>query len=154
MEQTKINNPAVINDLIQINNDRVAGYKKAIEIAAKLNITDLDDLFARNIRQSLQFNEELAPYVEVQGEEPTDSTMLSGKLFRLWMDIKAAVSGEDRKSLLASCEKGEDAFKKVYKEAIDNKGDDLSVDLLALIQDQLNTQLQAHDEIKFLRDAE
>lgn len=152
METITVNDSTLINDLIQINNDRIAGYNKAIEIAKRLHIDNLNNIFVDYMSQSQIFIEELKPYLEQQAKAATDGTMVSGKLFRIWMDIKSAISGNDEKSLLSSCEQGEDAFKKTYKDVIDNQDWEITHDLLLLIEKQLAIQLEAHEYIKTLRD--
>ncbi|MDM1293282.1 PA2169 family four-helix-bundle protein [Sphingobacterium sp. N143] len=152
METITVNDSTLINDLIQINNDRIAGYQKAIEIATRLDLENLNSIFVEYMNQSELFIEELKPYLEQQGSPATDGTMISGKLFRIWMDIKSAISGNDEKSLLASCEQGEDAFKKTYKDVVDNEGWEITHDLLLLVEKQLAIQLEAHEYIKTLRD--
>lgn len=150
--ENRVNDPEIINDLIKINNDRIAGYKTALDLAQSIHIDNLSGIFSKYILQSEQFISELIPYVALEGEKPTDSTMLSGKLFRLWMNIKVTVAGDDRKSLLESCEKGEDAFKETYKKILEEDSEFLSIHVKTLIEGQLNRQLVAHDEIKALRD--
>ncbi|WP_343565807.1 PA2169 family four-helix-bundle protein [Sphingobacterium sp.] len=152
METITINDSTLINDLIQINNDRIAGYKKAIEIAERLHIDNLNNVFVEYMSQSQVFIEELKPYLEQQAKAATDGTMISGKLFRIWMDIRSAISGNDEKSLLSSCEQGEDAFKRTYKDVVDNQDWEITHDLLLLIEKQLAIQLEAHEYIKTLRD--
>jgi len=39
----------------------------------------------------------------------------TGAIHRAWIDVKATFSGHDRKSVLAECERGEDAIKKRTK---------------------------------------
>ncbi|WP_282638260.1 ferritin-like domain-containing protein [Sphingobacterium thalpophilum] len=150
----QINNPAIINDLIKINNDRIEGYKDALTLVKKLEIRDLDEIFRRHIAQSEQFVAELSPYVRLAGKEPSEDTMISGKLFRLWMSIKVSISGNDRKSLLESCEKGEDAFKESYQRTLAEDSDQISVNVTNLIRMQLNKQLDAYNTIKVMRENE
>ncbi|MFD2904210.1 ferritin-like domain-containing protein [Sphingobacterium anhuiense] len=151
MENT-LNNPDIINDLIKINNDRIAGYKRALDLAHGLELDTLRHIFANNILQSERFIEELTPYVIREGEQPTDETMLSGKLFRMWMSIKGNIVGNDRHSLLESCEKGEDAFKEMYKKILVEDVNDLSLGACNKLLEQLSKQSESHNEIKSLRD--
>lgn len=150
--ENNLNNPEIINDLIKINNDRVAGYKTALDLAHGLGLDTLRHRFANNILQSEHFIDELTPYVLREGEQPTDETMLSGKLFRMWMSLKVNIAGNDRKSLLESCEKGEDAFKEAYKKTLEEDVNHLSTDVCNKLLDQLSQQAEAHNEIKILRD--
>jgi uncharacterized protein (TIGR02284 family) len=66
------------------------------------------------------------------------------------MDVKATFGGDSRKAVLASCEFGEDAAQKAYKEALEEK--DLSPDVRTTIEKQKRTLREAHDKIKMMRD--
>jgi len=141
----------LLNDRIEINNDRIEGYTKAIELVDATSDADIIALFERFRQQSQQFKNELTPLVIKEGEEPTESTRLTGKLYRLWMDVKINIQGHDRKSILASCEKGEDVFKKVYQDVLEDI-DEIDERILAVIESQAEVQLLAHNEVKALRD--
>ncbi|TYP97294.1 uncharacterized protein (TIGR02284 family) [Sphingobacterium allocomposti] len=151
MENTAEKNATLLNDLIEINNDRIEGYTKAIELVDATSDADIIALFERFRQQSQQFKNELTPLVIKEGEEPTESTRLTGKLYRLWMDVKINIQGHDRKSILASCEKGEDVFKKVYQDVLEDI-DEIDERILAVIESQAEVQLLAHNEVKALRD--
>ena len=142
----------LLQDLIQINNDRIEGYNKAAELLPKDHNEDLHSNFARFRNQSQDFIRELEPFIEMEGETATTSTMVSGKLFRMWMGIKTNITGHDRLSVLESCERGEDAFKKAYTEALQD-ADEIPVALLNTIRHQSEEQYMAHDYIKTVRDA-
>jgi uncharacterized protein (TIGR02284 family) len=69
------------------------------------------------------------------------------------MDVKAALTGKDRKAILDSCEYGEDVAVDTYNKALrDNIGD-----ITAAQQTLLNAQhalIKAdHDKVKTMRDA-
>src|SRR5688572_26231316 len=98
----------ILNDLIRINHDRVVGYEKAIE-ELKPEDADLKALFQRYITESRQYAQELTQEVTRLGGNPADGTTNSGKIYRVWMDLKSAISGKDRKTILDNCEFGEDA---------------------------------------------
>lgn len=149
--ETKTVNAEILNDLIQINNDRVAGYEKAIE-ELKPEDSDLKSLFVKMIGESHQYKMTLATEVQVLGEEAEVGTTNSGKVYRAWMDVKAIFTGHDRKTVLNNCEFGEDAAQKAYKMALAEE--DLSSDLRSLITEQKAQLRVAHDEIKALRDAQ
>jgi uncharacterized protein (TIGR02284 family) len=140
----------VINDLIQINNDRVVGYEKAID-ELKDEDADLKTLFHRYTQDSKQFATELTHEVTRLGGEPSDSTTNSGKVYRVWMDLKAAITGKDRKTILDNCEFGEDAAQKAYDMAL-NSDVDLEAPLRELIIRQKAALRVGHDEVKRLRD--
>ncbi|MFT4019686.1 MAG: PA2169 family four-helix-bundle protein [Agriterribacter sp.] len=152
--KTNEKNIEVLNDLIQINNDRATGYEKAAKETEAVD-QDLRTIFNSLASESRTYANELSRYVNQQGGTPTDSTTVSGKLYRVWMDVKATFSGKDRKAILESCEYGEDAAQKAYKEALKADTDNrLSPDVRHVIEEQKNKLKSSHDRIKMLRDAQ
>lgn len=143
----------VVNELLVVNNDRYQGYQKAAE---ETKDESLRSLFMKLGEQSLKFKRELETYApstdHIDAAHDTDETKVSGKLYRVWMDVKAALSGNDRKTILASCEHGEDVALKNYNEALDNT-EGLQSDALMTIQRQRSELKQAHDMIKSMRDS-
>jgi uncharacterized protein (TIGR02284 family) len=140
----------IINDLIRINNDRVVGYEKAIE-ELKEGDDDLKTLFNRYIMESKEYAQQLTHEVARLGGNPADGTTNSGKIYRVWMDLKAAVSGKDRQTILNNCEFGEDAAQKAYDMAL-NADTELEAPLRELIVRQKAQLKVGHDEVKRLRD--
>ena len=112
----------VLNDLIKINHDRIEGYERAVEDTRNKD-TDLQAIFHRMADESKQYAAELESEVQKAGGEPADDTTVSGKIYRVWMDLKSAVTGKARKSILESCEYGEDAAQKAYEEALKDTTD-------------------------------
>lgn len=141
---------SALNDLIKINNDRIAGYQKALE---SIDETGFNLLFNEYIDQSKNNVTELKEYILVLGGSPTDGTSLSGKFYHTWINVKAAFINKDKQGILADCEYGEDVIIKAYRKAQDDKEliweDDKVVNLLAY---QLNGFKASHDAIKSLRD--
>lgn len=140
----------VLNDLIKINHDRVVGYEKAIE-ELKDGDGDLKTLFQRYVTESRQYAQELTQEVTRQGGEPAEGTTNTGKIYRVWMDLKTAITGKDRKTILENCEFGEDAAQKAYDLAL-NADADLEPSLRDLLVRQKATLRTGHDEVKRLRD--
>jgi uncharacterized protein (TIGR02284 family) len=141
----------VLNDLVKINNDRIEGYTKAIK-ETKNEDADLQSLFSRMRGESQQLKSQLEKkMMEVGGKTGEDSTLLSGKIYRAWMDVKATFSGKDRKAILSSCEFGEDAAQKAYDTALNEEG--LPSEVRDLILQQKVQLRKSHDEIKMLRDS-
>ena len=139
----------VLNDLIQINNDRITGYERAIK-ELKDESADLKTLFEGYIDQSRNIRNQLGTEVQTLKGEMDDSTTGSGKIYRAWMDVKAVFTGHDRHTVLENCEFGEDAAQKAYKSALNTEG--LPGYLLQLISKQQEELKGAHDEVKALRD--
>ncbi|MFC1224347.1 MULTISPECIES: PA2169 family four-helix-bundle protein [Pedobacter] len=141
----------VLNDLIQINNDRIEGYEKARQ-ELKDEDADLKTLFLNMIGESQKYKMALATEVSALGEDIETGTTNSGKIYRAWMDVKALFTGHDRKTVLNNCEFGEDAAQNAYKMALE--ADDIPSNIRELISDQKAALRVSHDEIKRLRDAQ
>lgn len=148
MEQEKT--ISVLNTLITINNDRIEGYETA---SKETEEQDLKALFAGFSATSHKCNQELIPEVINLGGEPSEGTMTSGKFFRVWMDVKAALTGKDRKAILNSCEYGEDIAKGTYEKALANDLEDLTAAQQAMITTQHAWLKADHDKVKSMRDA-
>lgn len=139
-----------INDLIVINNDRYEGYNTAL---TETRDADLKTLFSEYATQSKKFAEELKKHVPASNDTAdSDETKASGKIYRVWMDFKSAVTDHDRKAILSSCEFGEDAAKKTYDEVIEHS-QDLPKEAMDLIRKQRMELQKGHDTIKSLRDS-
>src|SRR6478752_8441442 len=132
----------ILNDLVRINNDRVVGYEKAIDELQDED-ADLKTLFQRYITESRQYSQELTTEVSRLGGDPADGTTNSGKIYRVWMDLKAAITGKDRKTILNNCEFGEDAAQKAYDTAL-NSDETFETTLRELIVRQKATLKSGH----------
>lgn len=140
----------VLNDLIRINKDRTEGYEKAVE---ELKPTDIDlaTMFTNMSNTSVQNANELSVEVRNLGGEPASDTTQSGKLYRVWMDIRSGVSARDRKSILSLCEFGEDSALKAYKLALESDAE-IPSEIRQVILDQQEKVQSGHDIVKRYRD--
>lgn len=151
MATTNENLIEVLNDLVEINNDRINGYMKASKETKDLD-ADLKAVFNKMADESQQYKSELAQRVISLGGKPAEGTTNSGKIYRVWMDVKATFTGHDRQSVLESCEFGEDAAQKAYKLALSSDVE-MDAETRTLITDQQSKLKTSHDLIKKYRDA-
>ena len=140
---------AVLNTLITINNDRIEGYETAAE---DIEDQDLKTLFAAFSSTSKTCKQHLTDEVNRLGGTAAEGTLTAGKLHRVWMDVKAAITGKDRKAILGSCEYGEEFAKDTYEKALEDDKENLNAEQQTMIKAQ-HTLLQAdHDKIKSMQD--
>ncbi|WP_437921449.1 ferritin-like domain-containing protein [Sphingobacterium sp. LRF_L2] len=139
----------VLKDLIEINNDRVAGFEKVTSDIKDENI-DLKEVFLHYADQSRRFAQELSAEVGRLGEEVDTDTSAAGSLHRIWIDVKSLFTGGDRESILNEAERGEDAIKAAYEKALEST--ELSPIIRELIVKQSQDIYEGHDTIKALRD--
>jgi uncharacterized protein (TIGR02284 family) len=142
----------VLNDLIRINNDRIAGYEKAVKETETKDV-DLQAVFRQMGAESRSYVNDLSKHVATSGKKVETDTTVAGKIYRTWMDVKATFTGNDRKAILASCEYGEDAAQKAYDTALSTDAE-LSTEIRQLIMDQKTSLKRSHDIIKKMRDAQ
>ena len=148
MENTK-ETVGILNDLIEINNDRVKGFEKAlhdVEGDAELRAT-----FTEKIGESHHLKMQLAKEVEALGQNAETGTSVSGTIHRTWLDVRAKFTGHSEHTILEDCEFGEDAILKAYKSALE--GEHLPAYVRDILNDQLVVLQSSHDEIKALRDS-
>lgn len=142
---------SALNDLIKINNDRIAGYEKALEGTTD---PDLKTVFTRYIEQSKLNKAELTDKLHILGGDPSTGTTIAGKFYHAWIDVRAKFSKKDRHSILADCEYGEDIANTAYRAALDDK--ELiwkADDVVTMLTRQLKVLKDSHDNIRDLRDA-
>jgi uncharacterized protein (TIGR02284 family) len=142
----------ILNDLILINNDRIEGYEKALkEIEESNSHLELQPMFLRFIDDSRRYKTELGTEVEALGRDMEKGTSTGGKLHRAWISVKETFTGNSIHALLEECEFGEDAIKKAYEDALNEQV--LASYIREMLQDQQAEILEAHDEIRDLRDS-
>jgi hypothetical protein len=125
----------VLNDLVQINNDRIEGYERAIKETDDIDV-DLQGLFQKMANESRGYLSELSSVITSLGGEVATGTTNSGKIYRVWMDVKA----------------GEDAAQEAYADALASDAE-IPANVRQLITDQKASLLNSHDLIKKYRDA-
>jgi uncharacterized protein (TIGR02284 family) len=138
---------STLNHLIEICRDGQKGF----EAAAKA-MTD-SSLQAELTQYSLQrqrFAADLKLILDSMGESPHEDGSVAGALHRGWINLKAAIAGNNRYAVLAECERGEDSAIKAYREAISST---LSTGLETLVESQYEQVQRVHDRVKELRDA-
>ena len=142
-------NTTVLNQLIEVNNDRFEGFQKAIADIKDENI-DLKAIFQEYSSQSHKFSQELTSLVAAAGEDVETGNSFSGTLHRAWIDVKSIFGANDREGILNEAERGEDAIKAAYKTAL-TEGN-LPAETVETVTAQSVEIKSAHDKIKALRD--
>ena len=136
----------ILNDLIKINNDRIVGYEKAFGNTKEPDI-DLRIVYQQMANQSKRFVLDLGKEVVRYGATVEIDTTLAGKVYRVWMDVKATISGHDRVSSLDACEFGEDAAQRAYKMALESDAE-ITVDIRKMIMNQMSSLKNSHEIIE------
>ena len=142
-----MNNEAIstLNHLITICEDGEKGFRKVSEEVTEPELKTLFDNCAEGCSQAIP---ELQKKVTELGGTPEDSGSFAGAAHRIWVDIKAKITGRDTLGILEECEKGEDVAKHAYEKALE-KG--LSAEIHNLIQKQYEGVKKNHDLVRDIR---
>jgi uncharacterized protein (TIGR02284 family) len=142
----------LLNDLVLINNDRIEGYQKALkELKESDENLELQPIFLKYIDDSRRYKMEIGTEIQALGRDIAEGTSVGGKLHRAWIEVKEAFTGHDVHNLLEECERGEDAIRNAYQSVLND--DVLPSYIIAMLDEQLQEILDAHDEIRSLRDS-
>jgi uncharacterized protein (TIGR02284 family) len=136
-----------VQELIRLNIDSAEGFTAAAE---RIEDARVAELFREYAAQRSSNAEELKASVAFNGDEPADSGTAKGTLHRWWLELRGTVTGGDTANVLSEAERGEDAIKEHYEEAIKACAGSPIVQLLTT---QYSGVKAAHDHVRDLRDA-
>jgi uncharacterized protein (TIGR02284 family) len=140
-----------LNELIEINHSRIDGYTKA---AKDIDGGELKGLFQGMVNESGHFADDLAAHVEKFGGEPTAGSTFTGKIHQAWLDFKAAVSSNNRETILSSCEFGDQTAIKAYDIALELDKVQASPDFMGLLHSQRSSIQESLKVIQSLKNSE
>lgn len=137
---------STLNNLIETCRDGQNGFQTAAE---GIESSSLKSAFTQYAEQRSVFVAELQNQVHALGGSPADSGSVAGALHRGWINIKSVVTGKNEQNILEECERGEDAAKKNYQDALEK---DLPSEVRNLVNRQYQDVIHTHDTIRSWRD--
>ncbi|UZT98675.1 PA2169 family four-helix-bundle protein [Chryseobacterium fluminis] len=141
---------AVLNDLLQITNDRIEGFGK-VEGKIWEMYPDIKDEYDRMISQSKIMKNELIDLINEKGGTPQDSPSVAGALHRTWIDIKNSFTmGNREESTLGNVVFGEQAAIDAYQNALDSG--DLCEKSTKIVAEQLHQLNISYNQFKKIED--
>ena len=149
---TDINKEAisVLNDLIETSIDGEKGFHTAAE---DVKNPEIKAYFLSRSTECATAVRELQAEVRSLGGDPDKSSSATGAVHRLWVELKAAVTGKSDEAVLNEVERGEDHALEAYKKAAQKAAEkNLPASVTTLIQRQLPGVQANHDKVKALRD--
>lgn len=135
-----------VNHILEVLNERVNGYEKAIE-----NVDDAEcaSLFKQYKDQAEQFENELRPFADMSPEEA--GTRAVGDAWHFWMDIKGAITNKSTTGMIGACITGESAAINNYSEVLNDES--LPSDLRNILESQLEDIKVAHETLVQLKES-
>lgn len=126
---------SVLNDLLQITNDRIEGFSKVEDIVWD-SYSGLKADYDEMVSNSQNMKSELVGLITERGGQPDNTTTTAGAIHRTWIDIKNSFSGNKDEATLENVVFGEDAAIKAYQDALDSG--DLCSESSRKVLDQLH----------------
>nr|WP_314497897.1 PA2169 family four-helix-bundle protein [uncultured Chryseobacterium sp.] len=126
---------SVLNDLLQITNDRIEGFSK-VEDKVWETYSGLKSDYDEMVANSQKMKSDLTGLITERGGQPDDTTTAAGAVHRAWIDVKNTFSGNKDEATLENVVFGEKAAIKAYDNALDSG--DLCPESSRVVQDQLH----------------
>jgi uncharacterized protein (TIGR02284 family) len=135
-----------LQDLIQINLDSRDGFRMAAGKINDMNLAGVFDFFAQQRESQAS---DLSKFVVRTGERPRREGTYLAAIHRTWTEIRTLVTSDDRLAMLEEAERGEDAIKSAYEDALRQTANTPVHDLL---REQYVHVKAGHDRVRDLRD--
>ena len=137
---------AKLHDLVRINIDSNEGFTEASE---EIKDKTIAALFLDLASQRKSNSQELKEFIAWNGEKTKVQGSYIAAMHRAWMDLRGMISGGDSYAILSEAERGEDAIKGAYEEAMPSVSESALTDVLSRQYVRVKAD---HDRIKSLRD--
>jgi uncharacterized protein (TIGR02284 family) len=137
---------STLNTLIATTIDSVTGYENS---AKDINNQRFAEIFRQRADERQRVAEELRNEVRRLGGDPEQDGSFLGKTHQRFEDLKAAVTGQDEKSIINEVERGEDYLKDKFETALNS--DTLSGESRAIVERCYQSVRSGHDQISQLK---
>jgi uncharacterized protein (TIGR02284 family) len=136
----------VLNGLIKTTLDSVGGYKDAADSA---DSSRFKGMFAERAIKRELLARELQEEVRALGGKPQEHQGLVGKAHNEFVNLKAALTGNDDKAVIDEVERGEDHIKEKFEDALED--DDLPPSVRAKVARACEGIKADHDEVSRIK---
>ena len=140
----------LLNDLLRINNDRIAGYQLALDQSVNIE-SGLKKEFEKIVMEGIEYKKQLTEKILSLNGDAKSGTTILGKMYRAWTDLKVAFAGNAKKNILSSCLYNEEIALHTYN-AVLSEGEHMSDDTRQLIIGQEEGLRRTHGLIRKYRE--
>jgi uncharacterized protein (TIGR02284 family) len=137
---------STLNTLIATTIDSVTGYENS---AKDIDNQRFAQIFRERASERQQVVEELRNEVRRLGGNAEDDGSFLGKAHQRFEDLKAAVTGQDEKSIINEVERGEDYLKEKFETALNS--DTLSGESRSVVERCYQSVRSGHDQMSQLK---
>ena len=135
-----------LNTLIATTIDSVTGYENS---AKDIDNQRFAEIFRKRAGERQQVVEQLRSEVRRLGGNPEDDGSFLGKTHQRFEDLKAAVTGQDEKSIINEVERGEDYLKEKFETALNS--DVLNGESRSVVEHCYQSVRSGHDQMSQLK---
>lgn len=140
---------SVLNDLLNITNDRIQGFSK-VEDKVWDTYSPLKSDYDQMVSQSQKMKSELNNLIIERGGEADNTGSTAGAIHRAWIDVKNSFSGDKAESTLENVVYGEEAAINAYQDALDSG--DLCPESSRVVSDQLHHLKSSYNKFSNLNE--
>lgn len=140
---------SVLNDLLNITNDRIEGFSK-VEDKVWETYSPLKADYDQMVSQSQTMKSELMSLIREKGGDADNTTSTAGAIHRAWIDVKNSFSGDKTESILENVVFGEEAAIDAYQDALDSG--DLCPESSRIVSDQLHHLKSSYNKFSNLNE--
>jgi uncharacterized protein (TIGR02284 family) len=137
---------STLNTLIATTIDSVKGYENS---AKDIENQRFAEIFRERANERQQVVDELRSEVRRLGGDPEDSGSFMGAAHQRFEDLKAAITGQDEKSIVNEVERGEDYLKEKWETALNS--DMLSGESRSVVERCYQSVRSGHDQMSQLK---
>jgi uncharacterized protein (TIGR02284 family) len=140
----------VLNDLIKINSDRIAGYQMALDNSKEID-EYIKEEFKKIISEGNNYKQQLMDKAGEFRESSSPASSIFGKIYQAWKDLKVSFAGNTQKNIMASCQYNEEIALHAYRAAL-NANAGMSKEIANLIEDQEAALRKTCEQIRKYRE--
>jgi uncharacterized protein (TIGR02284 family) len=137
---------STLNTLIATTIDSVNGYENS---AKDIDNQRFAEIFRERANERQRVVEQLRSEVRRLGGNPEDDGSFMGKTHQRFEDLKAAITGQDEKSIVNEVERGEDYIKEKFETALNSNA--LSGESRSVVEQCYQSVRSGHDQMSQLK---
>ena len=146
MSDSNSHDISTLNGLIATTLDSVDGYTEAAKDSESSRFTPL---FTSRAAERRQVVANLQQQVRSLGGNPEDDGTILAGAHRMFLNLKATLTGKDDKAIINEVEAGEDHIKAKFEDAIADR--DLSPAVRAVVEQNYVSVKEGHDEMRDIK---
>lgn len=147
MEKEHTRQTQLLNDLIQINNERIASYGNAISWISFKNEPAIQDYLERHRDQSIQFNAALKPLATIDNSAITEGSPFVNNSTSSDKEVQ-----KDLNAIITFCQQIEAETVLVYNQVLQQQQEDLDAQIISIVESQTSLLVEAYKSIQSIRE--